>query len=446
MRSEQHYDDEVLVSFLDAPAAVEHDAHLSSCETCRVSLDAYRDLTQVLADGAVWEGPELNEQPNPATIATLRAFADRLDSEDARAESVVAALMATPPESWTSQAESHPEWLTVGMVRKLISAAGQAIQTMPRDAVALARVATSIADRLEDGKYESQVIAKHRAGAWRTYAYTLYYAGHFATGWEAIEVAQKALSGVPLGDYDAARAGIVRAYLLRSLENTGAAYDDARKSAAVFAAFGDASRSTVAAFAYAYVLLKEQHYRAALDVYEQQLSSTTDREMLGLLHLNIGFCHRELGEFDTALQQYQIALDAFEEANSISSATRVRWNIAGVLLAAGRLNDAYPRLLAARDALTSLGMHAEAMLARLELAEVLLAQERYAEIEPLCREVMSYFEEAGVAYGRHAMTALAYMQEATRARKATVELVRHVRNYVMRLPEQPNLLFAYPPS
>jgi hypothetical protein len=146
------------------------------------------------------------------------------------------------------------------------------------------------------------------------------------------------------------------------------------------------------------------------------------------------------------LQHYHIALDGYEAAESRAAVVRVQWNIAGVLLAAGRIDDAYPRLIAAREALTAFGLHTEAALANLELAEVLLAKERYEDIDALCGEVIRHYEAAGVVYSRHAMSALAYMREAARARKATIELVREVRRYVTRLPQQPNLLFAHAPS
>lgn len=446
MRAEQHYNEEVLVSFLDAPAAVEHDAHLSSCRSCQQSLEAYRELTGVLADGAVWEGQELNEEPNPATIAALRAFADRLDVEEATAQPIVAALLDTPRETWMAQLEAHPEWRTVGMVRQLIAAAERAIQTMPRDAVRLAYAATLVADDLDRSTYDSSVVAKSRGGAWRTYAYALHYGGDISAALRAVDTAQQVLGDCVVSEYDAARAAVVRAYVLRSMEETGAALEDVRQSAATFEAHGDRKRSAIAAFAYAYVLLKEHQYRAALETFQRLLRETTEPDMQRLLQHNIGFCHRELGEFEPALKHYQIALDAFQEAGSASSSARAQWNIAGVLLAAGRLSDAHPRLIEARDALSSLGMHEESAIANLELAEVLLAQERYEDIANLCGEVMRYYEAAGVAHSRHAMSALAYMQEAARARKATVQLVRDVRQYVERLPRQPNLLFAHPPS
>jgi hypothetical protein len=41
--------------------------------------------------------------------------------------------------------------------------------------------------------------------------------------------------------------------------------------------------------------------------------------------------------------------------------------------------------------------------------------------------------------------ALTYLQDAAREKRATVEVVRHVKKYVKRLPSEPNLQFAPPP-
>jgi tetratricopeptide (TPR) repeat protein len=260
-----------------------------------------------------------------------------------------------------------------------------------------------------------------------------------------VQTAHRVLGHYAAADYDAARVSVVEAYVLRSMEEVGPALDDVRKSAATFRLYGDTAKASIASFAYAAVLMKANQYRDALDVFEQLLAVSQPFFITAQLHLSIGVCHRELRQFEPALRHYQIALDAFESSGSTSSAVRVRWNIAGVLLLAGRTRDAYPRLQAVRESLVSLGMHEEAALAGLEVVEILLIEERHAEVEQICREVVSYFETAGVPYGRHALTALAYMRDAAAARKATVELVREVRQYVSRLPKQPNLLFAYAP-
>ena len=91
-------------------------------------------------------------------------------------------------------------------------------------------------------------------------------------------------------------------------------------------------------------------------------------------------------------------------------------------------------------------MTVDAALASLDVAELLLAQDRYEEVEEICRSTMQAFELAGLSYTARALTALAYIREAAIQRRADRTLVRNVREYIRELPRQPNLLFAYAPD
>jgi hypothetical protein len=91
-------------------------------------------------------------------------------------------------------------------------------------------------------------------------------------------------------------------------------------------------------------------------------------------------------------------------------------------------------------------MTIDAALVSLDVAEFLLAQNRYEEVEDICRSTMQAFELAGLSYTTRAMTALAYIREAASQRRADRTLVRDVREYIRELPRQPNLLFAPSPG
>ena len=81
----------------------------------------------------------------------------------------------------------------------------------------------------------------------------------------------------------------------------------------------------------------------------------------------------------------------------------------------------------------------------MDRAEVLLALGRHDEVEELCRHAMSRFEQAGLSYSARALTALAFIQEASSQRRVNPVLIKEVREYLRKLPAQPNLLFAPPP-
>jgi tetratricopeptide (TPR) repeat protein len=169
-----------------------------------------------------------------------------------------------------------------------------------------------------------------------------------------------------------------------------------------------------------------------------------DDENRFALAANLGFCYRELGRFEDAITYYDRAC-ACLGSKSNTEATRIRWNVATLLIRCGRLSDAADELMRVRGEFDRLEMRSESTLVGLEIAELLLIENRVASAESLCRELCSRIESAGLSSTSRAMTALGFLQEALSLRKATPTLVRHVRNFVERLPEEPSLLFAPPP-
>lgn len=113
-----------------------------------------------------------------------------------------------------------------------------------------------------------------------------------------------------------------------------------------------------------------------------------------------------------------------------------------MLAEAGKVADACQRVRVLSRELEHLGMTSEAAIAGLDVAEFLLAQNQYEEVDEICRSTMQAFELAGLSYTTRAMTALAYIREAASHRRADRTLVKNVREYIRKLPSQPNLLFA----
>ena len=85
------------------------------------------------------------------------------------------------------------------------------------------------------------------------------------------------------------------------------------------------------------------------------------------------------------------------------------------------------------------------VVAGLDFAEIALLENNFKEVEDLCRAAIRQFEAAGVAYSSEALTALTFLREAAEQRRATQEVVWHVRTYIKRLPDEPALLFAPAP-
>lgn len=448
MTVERHYDDEALISLLEA-GRNQSDTHLPSCTVCREKLDSFSMIAGALHDHAVWDTRAVNLEPVPATITNLRAFADRMTTEDTAATAILAELLAGPREEWMPRLHAHPEWRTAGVVRGLIAATNRAIDTMPPDAVELTTLATEIADHLDVTTHPSDTVHRLRGAAWRERGYALFYTGQARQALVAVERSETAFSRCVVDEFDRARVGIVKALTLRLLERFDEAAAAAGESAALFVDFDDLGRVASTRLAQVHLLFSKGEYASAepiLAELDRQLADSSHVETHARVLINVGYCAGYLGNVDAALKAYELAGALFDALDIPTESLRARWNATLMLAEAGRLKDACSRLEGLGHDMEQQGMFSEATLNDLRIAELLLDQGRLDDVARLCRAAMQRFERAGLGYTARALTALAYIREAARDGVATPLLVRSVREYIRELPSQPNVLFAPPPS
>ena len=444
MMTERHYDDEALVTML-AAGADSSDAHLGTCTECTEKVVSFRSVTGALRDAATWDKRRVDETPNPNTIATLRAFATTMAAEDTAAEAFLASLLAGPRESWLPALAAHPEYRTPGTVRRLIAATDRALDTMPADAVEITALAVAIADHLDPATHRPQTVAMLRGQAWRERAYALFYTGQFAEAEKAGATAERQFGACVVDEYELARLGIVRAVVERGLEHHRESIGAANHSANSFIRFGDWRRFVSAEVAQIQGLFGSgelKDARARLLKLEKVVRMSDDVTSHAMVLGNLGFCARELGLSDEALRHYDEAAILYADLGNASEAARIKWNVASLLATEGKIDEALSRFEVVKNELYSLGMIGVATLVALEVAELRLTRGEFAAVEALCRTAMSSLSTSGLTHTARAMTALALMTEAVRTRTATPVLVRNVRDYVRRLPEEPNLLFA----
>jgi tetratricopeptide (TPR) repeat protein len=199
----------------------------------------------------------------------------------------------------------------------------------------------------------------------------------------------------------------------------------------------------------AHILIQQSRFHEALPILleiEDDYKMVIDTDARARVIGNIAVCYWQAGKIVDALQNYQIAAAIHEEAGTKTEAARIRYNVADLLATQGRFTEAKERLRRVRDEFQQMGMDHAAVFAGLSLAEIFLAEGRVAEVEALCRTAIEQFARTGLSQTSQGLTALTYLREATAARRATPEVVRHVRKYLERLPQEPRLLFAPPPA
>jgi len=448
MMIERHYDDESLIALLGSNRAAA-DTHLPSCPPCSDRIESYQMISDALHDGDVWDTRQVRSEAIPSTIATLRAFADRMTHEDSRAEAVLRELLAGPRETWMANLHAHPEWRTAGMVRKLIAAAYDAVTTMPPDAVEITTLATVIAEHLDAADHPGDTVARLRGAAYREQAYALYYTGRFSDAELAIFASERHFCSCSIEEYELARLGIIKTLVLRAFERLAEAADTAAASTRRLAVFGDLQRVASAKLAQVHILFSRAQYSDAetlLMSLESQLAVSEYAETHARVLGNLAVCARKLGKVELAIRYSESASALLQDLGAVTETIRLQWNVAVMLAEAGRLGEACSRLRELTPKMNRLGMTSEAAIAGLDIAELLLSEGRYEEVVEICRSAMQSFERAGLVYTARALTALAFISEAAVQRKANRVAVQSVRDYIRRLPAQPNLLFAPRPE
>jgi tetratricopeptide (TPR) repeat protein len=448
---ERHYDEETLIGLLLADRQsgdTARDPHLAACASCSETLESYRAVAHVLGEDAVWDLRQLTSGPDEKTLARLRSFSTSLSTEVGDAASLVDQLMAHPRASWSAIAKGDLRYQSAAVVRQLVDVSETVLDTLPPDALELARAAVETAQLVGDDESASDVVRKARGAAWRQYGYALFYIGEFPKALDAAERARVIFEQCAVADYDLARVGIVRALALGSQERVDEAITVAEESARVFRAWGDRRRVASALNTQAYILIQKSRFQEALpilleieDAYKMVVDTDARARVIG----NIALCYWQTGKVVEALQNYQVAAAIHEEAGTKTEAARIRYNVADLLAAQGRFTEAKERLRRVRDEFQQMGMDHAAVSAGLSLAEIFLAEGRVAEVETLCRTAIEQFARTGLGQTSDGLMALTYLREATAARRATPEVVRHVRKYLERLPQEPRLLFVAPP-
>lgn len=444
---ERHYDEEALIALLGSKRA-DSDAHLQSCTGCTEKLESFQMIAEALQDRDVWDAREVRSEAVPATIATLRSFADRMTEEDSAAESLLTELLAGDRETWLPRLHAHPEWCTAGVVRKLIEAASRAIDTMPPDAVEMTALATEIAETLDPAAFPSDTVPRLRGAAWRERAYALYYTGRYNEAQSALFASEERFSCCVVGDYDLARSLVIRALVRRPLEQIAGSLLDARGAATIFARFGDVHRFRSSRSAEAAVYVSTGEHRRALDIWssiDRAMADDDASDARGRIIANIAHCYRELGDLPRAIAETDMALSMFEHFGAATEAARLRWNYGRLLRAADRLPDALKEFLAVASQFEELGMASEATLASLDAVELMLIDANLSKVQQICSAAIERLERTGLGWTTRAMTAIAYLKEAAAAEHATIDLLTSVRTFVLRVPDEPQLLFAPPP-
>jgi tetratricopeptide (TPR) repeat protein len=458
----RHLTIEQLIDFVAEPERLGDrqavDEHLRACDECPRLLERVKAIDAALAAPETWtivddlRDSEDFERAECVLDPTREEFAQLMAREDADAAELLRDLAEAPGEFVWANVSADARFHTTGVVRLLCKTAKSLCERKPLIARTVAEQAILISEAIPASNYPAPVLNEIRGTAWKDLANAQRCLGAYSEAVESLERADRAFRRLPAPELHLAIVRLVRAIVEMKRECLEEAELLARRSAATFTSLGQTARYLDAALVIGAVLAKRGNYQRSREVNLELLSHATainDLVLEARVSQNLGYVALELGEIDEAATRYQQALQLYQSLDATIEVIRVRWSLALIVLARGRLEEGITRLRAVMDDFLDEGVLMAAAMVALDMAKPLLAsgavRRRRAVIQS-CARLTREFRAAGMRTS--AMTALAYFRSAVRqeqADPAAVEVMRqHVRTFLDQLQDQPHLPFEPP--
>lgn len=381
-------------------------------------------------------------QPDPARMAEFAATARKLQQERETAAGVVTRLLSETPYAEWPKLGGREELRNSGALEKLGQEAVTRRHTNPLESLAIASLATAIADALPDDTYPPIVMAQLRAHAWKDRALVLCNIARYAEALDAASRAERVLAPFGTLAHDQAIVRLVRASMLQEIQRFDEALGYVRECKKVFVDHGDSRRYLICGVIEGNVLLRMGHHREARDVYVALLPEATqsgDRESLASIHNNIGYSCVEIEDFATAESHLQQAIDLFTELNEPLRVARAELARGRLLVRGGQIDLGISLLRDVRERFVRRELVEEGGLCGLEIVEALLLRGTQLEAELLARRIINEFTAAQLS--TRAITALGYLSDTIAARHASPATAKHVMRYIQSLRTEPDLEF-----
>jgi len=309
-----------------------------------------------------------------------------------------------------------------------------------------AEAATTISQMLPDNSYPRGTIHELRGQALKEQANALRLLGRFPEALEAINAAEAEFSTLRQPTAGLAAVKFVRGTILYEQENLADAETAAVEAAEAAASDGIRDIQRNATNLLGYILFDRHDYEAAARIFERSLHQRQEEGAalwIARDSLSVGLCHLELHQLSGASRHLHEALRHFVDLRMGPDVTRAHWAIARLIFAEGNPQEAIYRLRRCIGEFSRLQILTDAALVAIDLAEILEATGRQREIGKVLAGVVQTFMNAGKLTS--ALTALAYLKDASSNGTMTVNLVSYVRHFVKRAERQPDLLFVPPP-
>jgi len=375
-------------------------------------------------------------RPSPERLREFVETARRLKSERATAEEVVRQLLrATPLAEWPRLVDRE-ELRNSGALERLGCESRDLLEKKPQEALAIAELATTIADSLDEESYPKVVLAQIQAAAWKDRANALRYLSRIDAAFSAISRAEKTLMSHAALAVDRAIVALVKAMVVWELGDALSAHKLLDDAEAVFQEVGDEHHSQQTRLINAGVLYKEDRFEEASLIYEQLMRSAqgaNDIETIARLHNNLGYCKTHLGQFTAANMHFSDAIALFTDLGFRAEAIRTERGAGQLLVEKGQTATGLTRLRTARVAFMRFGMIRDAALCGLRMAEAYLATGDVEAARAVTRDVARDFVEA--RFSSESIQMLYGLEQTISVEAESFERIRHVHGFIASIAE-----------
>jgi len=350
-------------------------------------------------------------------------------------------LIVTDPERFLDE-PLRREWLTLGMVEALCSAARTELVRSPERSLHIAQLATTIAEALVES-YPRLIRVQVQAQAWKAMSNAHRLASRHPAALLALDVADRRIADEPALAHDRATLALARAITLREMDRTAEALLLLEGSREVFRNHRDLRQ-----VAQCDLVIGMTHHRTGRFAEARQAfmrvipvaRAEDDLHTMAAAYNNLGRAAADAGDLNASVDALQQARSIFRELEMPTEIARTNWSIGVAQLSAARFDSAIGMLSEVRAELLKLGMPEEAGLAGVDLIEALLATNARAAARDLAVTIVEEFRNARL--NERALQALSYLRET--ADVATAETAHQIGTYLRRLTNEPALLFVAP--
>lgn len=190
------------------------------------------------------------------------------------------------------------------------------------------------------------------------------------------------------------------------------------------------------------VLEEEGELAAAIELLEEaslHIESEREPRLVLCARHNLLTCLIHLGRFEEARTLLPEVRQRSQELGNHLDLVRLRWTEARIAEGMGQVDDAERGLWEVRAELLEHGMAYDVALVSVELALLLLRQERTRDIRRLAEEMLLIFESRDVH--REALAAVAVFQQAVCSDRVTLDLTEEIGRFLQRARLHPDLRF-----